>query len=102
LVKARNIVRTFATGGQMSEGRGDKRIYKTVPAIIAGLKAGEMRAAAELGDVLHEAIKDEKLATEVLTIIFALLPGKTRRKMLSDPSVPSAKVIDLLSRKPRG
>jgi hypothetical protein len=85
----------------MSNGRGDKKVYKSVPAMIAGLKAGEIRAAAELGDVLHEAIKDEKLAEEVLTIIFALLPENTRKKMLSDPSIPSAKVIDLLTRKPR-
>jgi hypothetical protein len=57
--------------------------------MIAGLKAGEIRAAAELGDAVHAAMKNEKLAAEFLTAIFALLPAKTRRKMSNDPSVPS-------------
>jgi len=69
--------------------KGGDRIYRNVAAMIAGLKAGEIRAAAELGDAVHAAIKNEKLADEFLTVIFALLPAKTRRKMLNDPSVPS-------------
>jgi hypothetical protein len=79
----------------MNGKKDGERIYKSVSAMIAGLRAGEIRAAAELGDVVHAAIKNEKLADEVLTIVFSLLPVKARRKMLNDPSVPSAKIIRL-------
>ncbi len=81
--------------------QGGERIYKSVREMIAGLKAGEIRAAAELGYVIREAIKDQKAADEVLTIMFALLAGKTRRKMLNDPSAASAKVIEPFPKKPK-
>jgi hypothetical protein len=75
------------------------RSYKSVPAMIAGLKGGELRAAAELSDVVHEAVKSEKLAEDLITIVLGLLSAKTRRKMLQDPSVPSAKIIHLFPEK---
>ncbi len=79
----------------MTVKQGGDRTYRSVAAMIAGLKAGEIRAAAELGDAVHAAMNNEKLADEFLTVIFALLPPKTRRRMLNNPSVPSAKIIQL-------
>jgi hypothetical protein len=94
------FVRALTTAKRPMKGELPSiRCYKTVSAMIAGLKGGEIRAAAELSEVVHEAVKSEKLAEDFVTIVLGLLPAKTRRKMLQDPSVPSAKIIHLFPEK---